>query len=195
MSKEWHQDVVTVGGTLVAGKGIHCRHLGNEHGFKHISYGDVLRSEASRQGRDHERTTLLDISATIRRTRGLTGLAELALEQWDKDASDYPGGLAVDGPRAVGDAEGLQAVGGRLLFVEAPINLRYQWMLDRSRDAEAKLSFEEFQANDIREWEGDGTLNGPNLRVIKAMAEVVFDNIGTEDELVRSMDAHLWLVH
>jgi len=98
----------------------------------------VLRVEASRQGRDHERTTLLDISASIRRKNGLTGLAQLALEQWYAEADAY-NGLAVDGPRAVGDAEGLHQVGGRLFFVDAPIELRYKWMLDRSRDEEAKL--------------------------------------------------------
>src|ERR1700683_2216655 len=103
MGKESRRDVVIMGGTLVAGKGIYCKHLAKEHGFKHISYGDVLRAEASRQGRDRERTTLLDIAAGIRRARDFTGLAELALEQWDKDSQAYPGGLAVDGPRTIGD--------------------------------------------------------------------------------------------
>jgi hypothetical protein len=194
MSKEFVKPLIIVGGTLVAGKDIYCRHLAKEHGFKHISYGDVLRSEASRQGRDHERSTLLDISSSIRRNNGLTGLAKLALEQWDAE-SDLYNGLAVDGPRAVGDTEGLQQVGGRLLFVDAPVDLRYQWMRARSRDEEAKLSLEEFTANDLREWNGDGTLSGPNIKAIKGMAELVFENTGTQDELIVKMDGALGLSH
>ena len=194
MIKESTKPIVIVGGTLVVGKGIYCRHLAGEHLFKHISYGDVLRVEASRQGRDHERTTLLDISASIRRKNGLTGLAQLALEQWYAEADAY-NGLAVDGPRAVGDAEGLHQVGGRLFFVDAPIELRYKWMLDRSRDEEAKLTIEEFTANELREWNGDGTLNGPNLKAIKDMAELVIENTGTQDELIAKMDGALGLGH
>lgn len=194
MTEAINPRIFIVGGALVAGKGIYCRHLAAQHGFKHISYGDVLRAEASRQGRDHSRTTLLDIATNLRRKNGPYGLAQLALEQWNAK-SDLYRGLTVDGPRAIGDAEGLQNVGGSLLFIDAPIELRYQWMLARSRDDETQLSFDDFVVNDQREWVGDGTPYGPNLRAIKEMAELVIENTGTEGELVNRLDVVLELSH
>lgn len=195
MSNGACKEVVIVGGTLVSGKGVYCKHLDEEHGFKHISYGDVLREEADRQGRDRERVTLIDIAANIRMARGPEGLAELALEQWENDAQQYPGGLAVDGPRAVGDAEGLKKLGGRLVFVDAPIQLRYHWMQQRDRDREAQISFEEFKSNEQREWNGDRTPHGPRLEVIKAMSEFVVENSGTIEDLVSELDTYLGLSH
>lgn len=187
------RQLVIFAGGFASGKGTCGKHLADYHGFKHVSYGDVLRVEADRQGRDKGRATLLDIAASIRRRDGLTGMAKIAVTQWQAETERFPGGLAVDGPRGIGDAEGLIEEGGQLIWIEAPIELRYKWMVDRARDPEAVDPLEVFMENERREFEGDGTPEGPNLGLIKARAMHTINNAGNKAMLFSNLDEYLGL--
>ncbi len=58
--------LVGLSGTLGAGKDTAAQYLVAKHGFMHVSTGDVLRSEATRQGRNHKRATLIEIGVELR---------------------------------------------------------------------------------------------------------------------------------
>src|SRR5579875_3462272 len=107
--------LVGLSGTLGSGKDTAANHLVNEHGFMHVSLGDVLRVEARRQGRDTERPTLIEIGMRLREKYGSLGaLCIKGIEQWAEQRERYVGGLVISGVRVLGEAQEIKDQKGTL---------------------------------------------------------------------------------
>ncbi len=68
---------------------------------------------------------------------------------------------------ATGEADAICVVGGVILFVDAPSEIRYDRMRARARDAEVVISYEEFLKREKNEWhqgEGPGDFSFKNLK-------------------------------
>ena len=83
----------------------------------------------------------------------------------------------ITGIRSLGEAKALKAAGGTLLYVDAPLEVRYKRVQARRRDNEAKLTLEEFQANEEKEMYSGPTDADFNIRGIGAMADVTITNV------------------
>lgn len=169
---------VGIAGRLNAGKDTAAEHLAQKHNFLHVSTGDLLREVARGKGLDTDRNTLIDLGIQLRADYGSQGaLIIMAMEKWQEHRDRYIGGLVVTGMRAIGEAAEVPQRGGKLLFVEAPLNMRYRRMITRRRDSEARQAFQEFSIHDKIEYEGDPTdPTRPNLRAIKLIADRVLYN-------------------
>jgi dephospho-CoA kinase len=180
--------LVIVSGTNGAGKDTLGDELGDRFGFMHVSFGDILRGEATRQGKDHKRKTLIDIGVKLREKRQTLGAVLLiGIERWREQREQYLGGLVMTGARVVGEAQEGKDQGGTLVFVDAPEEERYRRIAARKRDAESAQSFEDFHAHDQLELNGvPDDPSRPHLLGIKAIADLRYENIDRSEFLWES---------
>ena len=93
--------------------------------------------------------------------------------------------------RSLGEAKKIKYLGGLLVFVDAPIETRYQRAKQRARDSEV-ASFEEFRASEAKEWEANyGSETKHNLKGIKEISDVILDNSGDLDVFIADAETRL----
>lgn len=176
-------DLIGIAGSFASGKDTVAHVLEADYGFTHVSTGDMVRAAALRERGSIERPVLFEVANEHRHRDGAGVFVLHALEQ--------PRPLVVTGIRSLGEAKALKAAGGVLLFIDAPAGIRYERMRARHRDAEIELSFEQFEANEHKEWHAGETDADFNLRDIKAMADMVVDNVLPLPEFMQQVLAAL----
>jgi dephospho-CoA kinase len=87
----------------------------------------------------------------------------------------------------------VRQAGGVIVFVDAPVEVRYERMKARERDAEAVLTLEQFRANEEKEMYSGPNDADFNLRQIKAEADVVIENSVTLESFLAECYARLGL--
>lgn len=185
MSISAKTELIGIAGSFASGKDTVAHALEADYGFTHVSTGDMVRVAAKRERGSIERPVLFEVANEHRHRDGAGVFVLHALKN--------PRPLVVTGIRSVGEAKALKAAGGTLLFIDAPAAVRYERMKARHRDAETELTLEQFEANEAKEWhQGDNDADF-NLRDIKAMADVVMDNVVPLDEFVSSAEKELKL--
>ncbi len=162
-------------GPNASGKGEVARYLG-ETGFSRHSLSDVVREEATRQGLDHSRGSLIQVGTWLRERFGGGVLAER-----------LAGGLSeksvVDSIRTPGEIEVLRRLAGfHLLGIDAPVEVRFERSKARGRTGDG-ASLEDFVRDEEREQGGAGP--GQQLRTCLSLADVIISNDGTIEELRR----------
>ncbi|MBC7746469.1 AAA family ATPase [Pedobacter sp.] len=161
-------ELIGISGTLASGKDTLTHHLEKEFGYTHVTTSDLIREIAKVEYGSIERPVLYKVAQHHRGKDGAGVFVRKALES--------PRPLIVSGLRSLGEAKAIKAAGGVMLFIDASIELRYERMKQRHRDAEALLSLEGFAKNEQKEWhQGDDDADF-NLRDIKATADVVIEN-------------------
>lgn len=163
----------------------------------------MLREEADRRGIEKTRQALTDIADELRLKKGHGVLAEMALAKIAKmkETNDV---VIIDSIRNPGEAEMLRAALKKhffLIFVDAPLELRYKRSLDRKREGEGGKSFEQFKAKDDEEMKGradrlimddrghHGEMidYGVNLSECKRRANKIIINDSTTEELKKKV--------
>jgi dephospho-CoA kinase len=164
-------------GPNASGKGEVSRFLG-ELGFIQRSLSDVVRQEATRQGLDHSRESLIKIGTWLREQFGPGVLAERILPLLgDRNV--------VDSIRNPGEIQVLRRLPGFLLLgVDAPIQIRFERSRLRARTGDGE-TLEEFARKESLELSGQGP--GQQLRVCLSLADHVIVNDGTIQDLRRSV--------
>lgn len=173
-----HQ-LIGIAGSFASGKDTIAHHLEKDFEFTHVSTGDMVREVAMRERGSIERDVLHIVADEHRHRDGAGAFVNHALKK--------PRPLVITGIRALGEAKALKAAGGILIFVDAPVEVRYERMKARHRDAETELSLEQFHANEEKEWHSGDADADFNLRDIKTMADVVIDNIVPLDEFIKNV--------
>jgi dephospho-CoA kinase len=171
-----HHSLIGIAGSFASGKDTVAHHLEKDFGFTHVSTGDIVREVAMRERGSIERPVLQAVAHEHRERDGAGAFILHALKK--------PRPLVITGIRALGEAKALKEAGGTLLFVDAPVEIRYERMKHRHRDAEVKLSLEQFHENEAKEWHAGDLDTDFNLRDIKTMADVVVDNVIPLDEFI-----------
>lgn len=160
--------LIGISGTFASGKDTVAEFLVKDFGFTHVSTGDMVRNIALEKYGSIERPILHQTAKELRYESGAGALVIEALKQ------DRP--LVITGIRTLGEAKALKAAGGTLLFVDAPVAMRYERVMSRSRDNEAALTLEEFQANEEKELYGGPNDEDFNIRGIGEMADISVQN-------------------
>lgn len=192
--KHSNSRLVGISGPSGAGKGVAGDHLA-KFGFMHVSTSDVLHTEATRRGLNHERATLSEIHADLRKEYGSLGALVLnGIEQWKEQSELYEAGVVLSGLRVLGDARELKNQNGILLFVDAPVATRHARVVVRNRDTEAAMSVAEFTEHDKIELLGHRGPERPHLRAVEAVSDVVLQNISTESIFLEQLD-HIFSIN
>ncbi len=162
-------------GPNASGKGEVSRFLAGE-GFSQHSLSDVVREEATRQGCDHSRESLIRIGTSLREQLGPGVLAERILPQLE-DRS------VVDSIRNPGEIGVLRRLPGFVLLgVDAPVELRFERSRLRARSGDG-MTLPEFRKKESLELSSEGP--GQQLAVCLSLADAIVQNDGTLPELHR----------
>jgi dephospho-CoA kinase len=190
---------IGLAGTILAGKGAVRELLTEKYNAYTFSLSDMLREEADRRGIEKTRQALTDIADELRLKKGNGVLAEMSLEKISK-MKEHHNIVIMDSIRNPGEVEALRTALKRhffLIFIDAPIDIRYQRSLERKREGEGGKTFIEFEAKDREEIRGrsdrlivderghHGEMidYGVNLGACKRSANKVLINDGTLQEL------------
>lgn len=160
--------LIGLAGTFAAGKDTISHALEQRNGYHHVSTSEMVRKVAQQKHGSIERPVLFQTANELRREHGPGALVLEALKQ------ERP--LIVSGLRSLGEAKEIKRAGGILLFVDAPIEVRYERMRARDRDKETELTLEQFAQNEQKEWYGGPGDADFNLRDLKAMSDHVLDS-------------------
>lgn len=185
--------IIGLSGTFASGKDTLARYLVQTYNFMHISTGDMVRAVAEAEYGNTERPTLRKTANELRSKRGPGVFAELALERYEEEKNDYTG-LIISGVRSLGEVNMIQRKGGIIVFVDAPVELRYGRIKDRHRANEELLSFEEFKASE--EAESHHEHNNPAIQDIpgvRDLADLVVFNTNDIDAFFRDAEQKLGL--
>jgi dephospho-CoA kinase len=166
--------IIGLTGTFASGKDTLANYLVAEKNFMHFSTSDILRQEALRLRGSTERPVLFEVANQLRRERGADVFVQISLEMYRGHTDKKYAGVIISGIRSIGEVEAIHQQGGTMVFVDAPVETRYERMASRQRDAESQLTFEEFKAGEEKELAlADPTDKAvQNLSAMRKMADV-----------------------
>jgi len=171
--------IIGLSGTFGAGKDTVSQYLVKK-GFQHISLSDIIREEATKRGMGHDRDSLRELGNILVRESGEEVLAKKALSKKTKK------NLVLSSIRRIKEIDYLKKQPDfLLLFVDAPIKIRYERLRARSRIGESEMNFKDFKAKEKLEMSGKST---QRLDLCKKKADVLIDNSKTEKHLFKQID-------
>lgn len=185
--------IIGLSGTFASGKDTLAHHLVQTKNFLHISTSDMVRAVAEAQYGDIERPTLVKTANELREKRGPGVLAELSLEKYEEESDKYPH-VVISGVRSLGEVEAIKKAGGRIVFVDSPMEIRYERIKARHRSGEENLSFEEFKASE--ELEENKTHDNPyvqDLTGVQEIADILLFNQGDIDSYLADAEQKIGL--
>jgi dephospho-CoA kinase len=185
--------IIGLAGTFASGKDTLAHHLVTRYNFLHVSTSDMVRAVAEAEYGNIERPTLVRTANELREKRGPGVLAELSLERYEEDQDKYDG-VVVSGVRSLGEVEIIRKTGGTMVFVDAPMELRYQRIKARHRSNEEKLTFEQFKASE--ELEEHAVHDNPyvqDLIGVKELSDVLLFNTNDVGAYLKDAEQKLGL--
>lgn len=182
--------IIGVSGTNGSGKDVLGQILAEHYNYLFISVADLLRAEAKKRGLEPLRENLRTISAEWRRDKGLGVLVDMAVAEFKADGNQHSG-LVLGSIRNRGEAGRLHELGGQLVWVDAEQKLRYERVAGRERDAESRMTYEQFIANESAEMNQSGDETTLGLAEVKAAADVFIENNGSLKDFRQAIEKAL----
>ena len=183
--------IVGISGSFSSGKDTLAQHLADKYGFMNISTGDIVREIAQAQRGSIERPVLQEVADELRHKYGGAVLVERALDRYHNSIRNYAG-VAITGIRSLGEAKAVKELGGTLVFVDAPIELRYKRMQARKRDGESSVSLQEFTQREEAELSSGTSDADFNLLAIEKLADIPIINMTEQEDFFRAADKALF---
>ncbi len=180
--------VIGLVGPISGGKGFLAEYLA-ANGFFYTSTSDRVREEADRRGLVRVRETLQNIGNELRTIFGSAVLVERSLFLIPTDAKL----VVIDGIRNPGEAMYVkEQMGGIIIGVDAPVELRLRWYLERAKKrGEDGVTEEDFwRANDRDLGIGEDAM-GQQSKATFEMSDHVINNDGS-DRMIRECNS--WLL-
>ncbi len=162
--------IIGISGTFASGKDTLAEWLETK-GFYHVSTSNMVRAGSQDKYGSTDRKHLFFYANETRESEGAGVFLERALEQ----AEDYDN-VVISGIRSIGEVEALKSAGGELVFMDAPIELRYKRAYSRGRD-EADKSFETFKASEqVELHKPEESKTDQNIGAMKRHADIILEN-------------------
>jgi dephospho-CoA kinase len=118
-------------------------------------------------------------------------LVERAIDRYHNSIRNYAG-VAISGIRSLGELKAIKALGGTMVFVDAPFDIRYKRMVDRQRDAESQITIEEFKAREESELSSGVADADFNIARISELADLRLINQTTLEEFYQIAEKALF---
>lgn len=177
--------IIGITGTNGAGKGTIVDYLIKSKGFAHGSARALITEEVDQAGLPVNRDTLNMVGNKLRKTRGPGYIAEQLLAR----AQAHGGNAVLESIRSLGEAQYLQSKGALIWAIDADRKIRYERAVLRGSQTD-KVTFEEFCAQEDREMQSTEPWD-MNIFAIMQMADHVFLNNGTQEELFVQVEVEL----
>lgn len=135
--------VIGLTGPKLAGKGTAALYITKKYGASVFSMSGILSDIASRIHVENSRSNLIAIATGLRSQYGEDILAHVLKKDIEKNTSSH---AIIDGIRLEKEVEIFSTLPDfHLLYIDAPVELRYQRALQRGEKAgETEMTFEEF---------------------------------------------------
>lgn len=180
--------ILGITGTLGSGKGTVVDYLVKEKGFKRFAVSDTfLTQEAIRRGLEPNRQVRHDI-ANEYRALGPTKLQEAVYEMARADI-EAGHDVIIEPQHTVGEVNFIKSIGGKVIGIDADIQLRYARIKERG-SAKDNVTFEEFRDFEILESQSDDP-NQNNLIAAAKAADTHLTNNGSLEELHAAIESAL----
>lgn len=176
-------ELIGISGSLGGGKDSLASVLSDKFGCTVVSTGDLVREVASQERGSIERPVLREVANEYRQKFGAGYFVELALSR--------PRPLILTGIRSLGEMKAIKSAGGIILFIDAPIELRYQRMISRARDDEVRVSLEDFREREEKEMHSGDSDTDFNIRAIGEQADITIINDSNFESFVEAAIARL----
>lgn len=175
--------IIWVTWTHWAGKWAIVDYLKEKYYFQHFSVREYLIQKIQDRGMEINRDNMVIIANELREQHGPGFIAQELYQEAEKSGQDS----IIESIRTAGEAQLLRNKGPFYLFAaDADPSLRYERI--RSRDSETDhVSYPVFISNEEREMQSEDP-NKQNLKACIALADRVFINNGTLEELHRKVD-------
>ena len=177
--------IIGVAGPNGAGKGAVIETLVSEN-FSVHSLSDVIRQVLTERGLSETRDRMIEVGRELRREGGAAVLADKLAHQLRPGVNH-----AIDSIRHPAEVQALRAVHPDLwlVWVEAPVQIRFARMQERGRPGDP-ATLEAMQAYEERE-RGSADESAQQLDAVESLADARFNNSGSKSELRAAVSA--WL--
>ncbi len=175
--------IIGITGTLSAGKGTIANFLVEKEGFKHYSVREFLVKEIKKRQMPVNRDSMVIVGNDLRKKNSPGYIAETLFER----AKNSGKNCVIESLRTAGEITTLRNKGKFYLFaVDADPMVRYERGSERKSSTD-KISFQEFIDNEKIEMTSEDP-NNQNLSKCISMADYVFENNGTFEELHKKVE-------
>lgn len=184
--------IIGLVGPIASGKGVVGKYL-ETLGFNYSSLSDRVREETTRRGLPLVRKNLQDIGDELRETYGGAVLMELT----ERKFSEVENNLVIDSIKNPYEARYLkEKLGGIIIAIDAPVELRMKWFLERSKsrmeDGKSEEDFWKAENRDMGEGEGE---MGLQIRECLKLADITIRNEGSVEGLMEVCDGLVSEIH
>lgn len=170
--------IIGITGTLGAGKGTVVDYLTREKGFNHYSVRQYLLDEIRKRKMPENRDSMVVVANEFRRLNSPSFITDQLYVQAVRTGKN----AVIESIRTPGEIDSLRKKGSFYLFaVDADAKTRFDRIKKRNSETD-QVDFETFLLNEQREMTSDDP-NSQNLQKCREMADFVFSNDGTVNEL------------
>ena len=175
--------IIGITGKAGAGKGVVVDYLVQQKGFKHFSARGFIVEEIEKRGLSVDRENMIAVANDLRAKHSPSYIIESLYAQ----ALERGGDAVIESIRTPGEVEALKGAQDFCLFaIDAPVDMRYERIKARRSETDF-VTFEKFKAeDDLESFSTDPTKQ--NVSVCITMADFVFKNFGTVEELYEKVD-------
>lgn len=178
--------IIGITGTLGAGKGTIVEYLVKHKGFRHLSVRGFLIREIEKRGMTVNRDSMVSVANGLRAENSPSYI----IDELYKEASVSGDNCIIESIRTPGEVNSLRQKGNfYLLAVDAEPKLRYERIFLRKSETDS-ISIETFIENERREMDSTDP-NNQNIRKCMEMADYIFTNNGTVNELEEAIEKTL----
>jgi cytidylate kinase len=173
--------IIGISGTNGSGKDSLGQMLAERHGYLFVSVTDILREGLREQNQPIERKNLRNLSTQWRREHGLGVLVDKAVEKFKESGSKYRG-LAIASLRNPGEADKVHELGGKVIWLDADPQERYERIHSRHRSTEDQKTYGQFLEEEQAEMQHEGDEATLSLAGVKTKADIFIRNDGNKVE-------------
>ncbi len=175
--------IIGITGTIGAGKGTIVKYLTEQKQFKHYSVRSFLIDEIEKRKLIVNRDSMTMIANELRANHS----PSFVTDQLYNKALITGSNCIIESIRTPGEIDSLRDKNDFYLFaIDAPSEIRYQRILLRKSETD-NISYQTFIENENREMDTDDP-NKQNLRKCIEMADFVFENSGSINELEKKVE-------
>jgi dephospho-CoA kinase len=142
----------------------------------------MVRAAAKSAGVGSDRTVLRPFANKMRKKYGAEYFTKIAFEQAESEMTADKDRIVISGLRAKTEADYIKNKGGIIIFVDAPLELRFERTQLRKRDLES-YSKDIFEQNEKNETQINSSNIEQNIYSIKDSADIQIINDGTIDDV------------
>lgn len=171
--------IIGIAGTNGAGKDTLGELLAERCGYKFVSVSDILRAELTKQGIPHEREHLRALSTRWANEYGPEILSIKTIDAYvEEEKREGYKGLAIGSIRRPAEAQAVQAEGGKVIWVDAERQLRYErlQLSNRGRHEDMKPFDEWTRQEDLEMSPLENDPGANNMAGVRDIADIVIEN-------------------